>query len=185
MRKWPSAGAIGQTQARLDTARTYFAAARAAGPEIPNAVARMADLELRSVAGPTLDTRASIERAGRWRLAVTITRLLHAQVLARLSDYPAARSVLGPLMSNRYPPNVRNVARDLMAGWSNREPPPGERTEVSPARPRRPQPPRAASSPSLTTPATTPVFRILEPGEQRLEGILERIECAAAARCFT
>ena len=100
---------------QLAAARTYFSLARAPRPEFPNALARMAELELRESSVPSVETRAAVERAralapGRWDYA-----LLHTQILARQAEFAAARAVLGPLLSPVYPKDVRESARHLMA----------------------------------------------------------------------
>lgn len=166
-------------------ARTYFGLARASRPEFPNALARMAELELRESSVPSVETRAAVERAralapGRWDYT-----LLHTQILARQSEFAAARAVLGPLLSPVYPKDVRESARHLMARIveveSSRLARSGGVGGISRTVPvERPGPDLLTSTP----PTTQPVFRELRPGESRLEGTLERIECSAGKVVF-
>jgi hypothetical protein len=63
---------------------------------------------------PALETRTAIERAralapGRYDYV-----FVHAQVFARQSEFAAAGQLLGPLMTNAYPQNIRDAARSLM-----------------------------------------------------------------------
>ena len=93
----------------------YLVVARAPRPEFPNALARMAELELReSVCRPSRRARRSSAPA-RWRRAGGDYALLHTQILARQAEFAAARAVLGPLLSPVYPKDVRESARNLMA----------------------------------------------------------------------
>ena len=160
----------------IETARRYFSAARTSGHELPNALARMAELDLRSREGPTPATREAIERAralapGRHDYAIT-----HAQVLARQSEFAAARAVLGPYLSNRYPSDVRSTARDLLARVAEVE---ISRVTRSGGLPPKSAPAAAAGNvPEFPTPSMgRPVFRDIQPGEQRAEGVLAGIEC--------
>jgi hypothetical protein len=96
-------------------------------------------------------------------------------VLARQSEFAAARQLLGPLMTSAYPQNIRDAARSLMQHIVGIE---SVRTGRTPTK----------SSATAVDTATTasrpgaadwrPVFRRLEAGEQRLEGMLEQIECS-------
>lgn len=169
---------------QVQAARTLFDYVSQHHTEIPNVNARLAMLELRSAAGPTQEGRSAIERA---RLMVPGREdyaLLHAQILARLKDYLAARNVIGPLMSGAYPPHVRDSARDLMRYVLQLERFDQKRTAAdvssSSARSHPDAPPTdsAAASKALTS-DLRPIFRDLKEGEQRIEGVLERIECGA------
>jgi uncharacterized protein DUF1570 len=159
----------------IETARRYFSAARTSGHELPNALARMAELDLRSREGPSPATREAIERAralapGRHDYAIT-----HAQVLARQSEFAAARAVLGPYLSNQYPSDIRSAARDLLARVAEVE---ISRMTRSGGLPPKSAPSAAGNAPEFPTPSTgRPVFRDLQPGEQRAEGVLAGIEC--------
>jgi hypothetical protein len=169
----------------LDAGHRFLAESRAAGAEFPNAVARIAGLELRSDIGPTADTVAALERARQRAPGRHDYAFLHAQLLARMSAYDKARSVLGPLMTTHNPQPVRDAARRLMGAIVDLELAgrPASLADVGPRLP--PFGPGSgsgsASTSSSTWPSTPrgtmPVFRPLRPGEERFEAVLERIEC--------
>ena len=98
----------------LEVARRFFAAAGADRPDFPNAVARMAALELRTVAGPSATTAAAMARASSLAPARPQYAYLHAQILVRRAEFAAARSVLGPLIDGPYPSQIREDAKTLM-----------------------------------------------------------------------
>ena len=128
-----------------------------------------------------METRAGIERARRLAPGRHDYVFVHAQVLVRRSEFSAARQILGPLLTPAYPENIRNSARRLMQ----------EIVRIESARRTTPAP--SSSAPAAGSAATTsepgsrglqPVFRRLEAGEQRLEGMLEQIECRGASAVF-
>ena len=108
---------------------------------------------------------------------------LEAQLRAENGDYAAARSTLAPLLTPIYRVEVRDRARSLMGQIVRAEafnakrggPPPGtraDRTDADSSAGSRP--PGDAGTPS---PSPLWVFREVKPGEQRIEGTLERIDC--------
>jgi tetratricopeptide (TPR) repeat protein len=161
----------------LETARRAFAKARADRPEFANALARMASLELRSAAGPTPETRAALERARSIAPGRHEYTMLLAQVLARQSEFAAARAALGPLMTPLYPTEVRESAKSLMAYVVELE---ARRSGASPSTSKTVSTPTSGNTGSSAVESesvTIPVFRDLRAGEQRLEGTLESIDC--------
>ena len=88
-------------------------------------------------------------------------------------------NLLAVLLTPRFPPDVREPARRLMGQIVQRE-----RAFAGGAT----QPPTSASALTETTSSSTPseravaVFRDLKNGEQRIEGALERIECAVGGK---
>ena len=104
----------GEIEQGLETARRFFAAARADRPDFPNAVARMAALELRTVVGPSAETAAAMARASSLAPGRPQYAYLHAQILVRRTEFAAARSVLGPLMDGPYTFQIRDDAKTLM-----------------------------------------------------------------------
>ncbi len=99
---------------QLFAARRLVAIVGQHRPQVPNALARLAMMELRSAAGPTKETLRAIERARLMASGREDYAFIHAQVLAGLSDFDGARKIVGPLMSPAYPPAVRESARNLM-----------------------------------------------------------------------
>jgi hypothetical protein len=168
----------------LDAARRHFSTARAARSEFPNALARLAELDLQSRAGPSAGARAAIERARTQTPGRYDYDLIYAQILAWQSDFAGARTVLGRLTSNQYPANVRDYARAVMARIVDLETsllkPSGGLRAVAPS-----SPPAGAVSLNLPTPAARrPAFRDVQPGEQRTEGVLAGIVCPAGSPIF-
>ncbi len=162
----------GEIDQGLETARRFFAAARADRPDFPNAVARIAALELRTVKGPSAETAAAIARASSLSPGRPQFGYLHAQILVRRTEFAAARSVLGPLMDGPYTSQIRDEAKTLMeeipqleAAWAS--------ARLAAAAP----PPTGGDKPRVPEAPTRPVFRVLQAGEERFEGVLERIEC--------
>jgi hypothetical protein len=108
---------------------------------------------------------------------------LHARLLARASSFAAARNVLAPLMSGAYPPEVRDNARTLMGYIVQVERAASSRSAAAAA----PAPDTTAPSPDSSSAAPTvpspdaerfqPLYRVVESGEVRVEGVLQRIDC--------
>jgi hypothetical protein len=156
--------------------------------EVPNVIAHRAALELTGPEPPTVEASASIARAralapGRYDYA-----FIEAQIFSRRGEFDAARAAIAPLMSGLYPPGVRDSARSLMgyvvAVEERRKA--GARDDVSnflaasgsksvPV-PGIDEPPRQTDG----SPKFIPSFRAVQAGEARVEGTLERIDCAAS-----
>jgi tetratricopeptide (TPR) repeat protein len=158
----------------LQKARELFGRVKRERGELPNALARLAALEAHASEAPPPETRAAIERARSLTPGRHDYAFLHAQVLARQSEFAAARNVLGPLMTSSYPENIREAARTLMQHIVRMES--AHRSTTSNGSPASAS--SAGESAGRGAGEWTPVFRRLEPGEQRLEGLLENIECS-------
>jgi tetratricopeptide (TPR) repeat protein len=158
--------------------------------EMPNVLAHRAALDLPGPDDPSDEAAAAIARAraltpGRYDYA-----FIQAQILARRGEFAAARTVIGPLMTGMYPPGVRDSARSLMTYIGNAE----ERRRTgakddlaafiaasgskSVPVPGIDQP----RSPDDGRPRFIPDYRIVQAGEARAEGTLDRIDCAAGGR---
>jgi hypothetical protein len=168
----------------LDAARRYFGAARADRPEFPNALARIAELELRTLSSPSIGTRQAIERARELAPGRHDYELIYAQVLGRELRFAEARQVLEPLLSNQYP-EYHDSARRVMTRLIEME-----TARVARAEGARPEAP-AVSLPAAPTksddpppPVIRPLFRELQAGEERVEGTLGGIECPAGRPVF-
>ncbi len=89
--------------------------------------------------------------------------------------------MVSPLMSPAYPAEVRDPARTLMGYIVNveRAAAAGSRTtDIA-------EPPlESGNGPGVAADVVRPVYRTQGPGEQRLEGVLERIECSSAGAVF-
>ena len=84
-------GSAGASQ--VDAARRLFELSRQQRGDMANALARLSMLELKSAAGPSKETRTAIERAQLLAAGREDYVFIHAQVLARLSEFKAARQI--------------------------------------------------------------------------------------------
>jgi tetratricopeptide (TPR) repeat protein len=159
---------------RAAAARAMFGLVTRQRGEFAHVLAMQTELTTRSRTMPTAETRAAIERARELAPGRIDYAFLHANVLTRLGDYAAARRVLAPLMSAGYPDDVRNVARSNMNIVVAQEERENARKAAQAARARADE--TAAAVPNDAG-MVTPLFRRVAPGEQRMQGVLERIEC--------
>jgi len=162
----------GEIAQGLETARRFFAAARADRPDFPNAVARVAALELRTVKGPSAETAAAMARASNLSPGRPQFGYLHAQILVRRQEFAAARSVLAPLIEGPYTAQLRDDARTLMADIPHLEAASASARLAAAAAPAI-----GDDTPRIPETPARPDFRKLNVGEERFEGVLERIEC--------
>ena len=164
-----------------EASRAALEAVAATRPDLANVYAVQATLPgTSSTQAVRLLQRARQLATGRLEYAI-----MEAQALANDEQFAMARGVLGPLMSSRMPPDIRERARSLMGRIVARERARAERAETDAA--------RAAGEPVLqdaavgtpadsrssTEPRIVPDYRALRAGEQRVEGTLQRIECSA------
>lgn len=173
--------------------------------EIPNALARGAELDVLAAGPPGTETMDRIVRArvlapGRYDYA-----LLHARAMARLGQYAAAATTVRPLTTSAYPPAVRDGAGRMLAlleaaarshaaalvpGAAAADPPaaPSTGNPGTPAGPPSGGPPSAGppsgGPPSGGPSRPGPEFRVVQPGEQRVDGVLERVDCQLPALVF-
>lgn len=158
--------------------------------EMPNVLAHRAALDLPGPDDPTADAAAAIARAralapGRYDYA-----FIEAQILARRGEFAAARTTIGPLMSGLYPPGVRDSARSLMSYIVNAEnrQRTGAKDDVATFL-------AASGSKSIPVPGIdlprppddgrprfVPDYRVVQAGEARAEGTLNRIDCPAGGK---
>jgi len=157
-KQWRAAG--------LETARRFFAAASAERPAFPNAVARISVLELQTAEGPSAATAAAMANVSTLSPGRPDYALLRAQILVRRGEFDEALSVLGPLTDGPYRSEIRDAASDLMEAIPHLE---AARESARLA--------ELARSRDVPEVAAWPVYRKLQTGEERLEGVLERIEC--------
>jgi hypothetical protein len=120
--------------------------------ELPNVLALLARIELLGEAPASSAAHEEIARARALAPGRVDYALTQAELYATARDFVHARAVVGPLMTEVYPEPIRAAARRLMGGLVTLE----RELNRSPA--------RAA-------------YRVLQTGEQRLEGTLERIDC--------
>ena len=172
------------TSDQLAATRRLFAATRSAGREIPNATARLVTIELARAEPPPASLRVAIERARLMAPGRPDYVFLHARVLTELGEYPSARSALAQLLLPAYSQQIREAARSLMGYIVQREKIAAEMARLGDRGASAAAPPgpdslgNAGGSAGASTGGFRPVFRTIEKGEERFEGVLERIECA-------
>lgn len=174
---------------QYEAARGFLDAAQKTRGEIPNAIARSVSMELRSTRTPPPGTLKAIERASVLAPGREDYVFLHAQVLAQMDAYPAAATLLRSLAATTPRPEVRESAANILrqiqeyqklraaaaaraAGSGNSPAVPGDK------------PPDSTTTADPAGGRFVASFRKVGPGEERVEGELERIECAANSVAF-
>jgi tetratricopeptide (TPR) repeat protein len=147
----------GPASERIDAARRHFAAVLPRR-EMANVHAHLAMLELASPFGEPARAAASIRRARDLAPGRDDYALIEARVLADLGEFAAARRIFEALMAPGFPPHIRDTAKSWLANTARME-----------------------KSRTRGIPRTTAGYRARQPGEERLEGMLEEITCPAAA----
>jgi tetratricopeptide (TPR) repeat protein len=174
---------------RYQAARRYLDAALKARGEIPNAIARTVALELRSTRTPSPEALEAAERARDLAPGREDYVFLNAQVLAQMNRYPEASTLLRSLASSTSRPEVResatNVLRQIEDLQRLRAASDARRAAVgnSPAA-AGDRLPGTSTVPEHSEPRFAPSWRPVGAGEERVEGELERIECAAKSVAF-
>ena len=106
--------------------------------------------------------------------------LLLAQALTRAGQYAGARAVLGDVMARPHLPGGKDAAFAAMRRTvaaeerANR----GRGAAEEPSNANRPAPPSESSAVGGADATVHPAYRPVQPGERRVEGSLERIDCA-------
>jgi hypothetical protein len=169
------------SDAAKQAARTFLATAQKAHPDIPNAMARTVSLAMRGRNPVPPEMLTLIERARTLAPGRHEYVFLHAQVLARMDRLPAAAALLRSLMAVASSPSERDAAASMLRYVEEAEkwkaaaaaaaakglPPPAEPSSAS------------TLGSSRSEPKFVPAYRVVAPGEERVEGVLERIECDA------
>jgi len=158
--------------------------------EMPNVLAHRAALDLPGPDDPTDEAVAAIARArvlapGRYDYA-----FIQAQILARRGEFAAARTAIGPLMTGLYPPGVRDSARSLMGYIVNAENRqraggPGKENAFLAVSGSKSIPVPGIDQPRQPDdgrPRFIPDYRVVQAGEARAEGTLDRIDCPAGGK---
>jgi hypothetical protein len=164
-----------------EAAQAALDAVLAARPDLAHAYAVQAMLPSTS----NEQAVRSLQRARELAMGRLEYAIMEAEALANDGQFARARDVLGPLMSSRVAPDIRVRARSLMGRVVARERARAESAEPEAGQSSRDRPVlqnagvgTATDSPS-TEPGVIYEYRVLQPGEQRVEGTLERIECSA------
>lgn len=172
-----AAEATHDRRSEVIAAATRFFDAAARERSFPNALIRRAAMEIAPGHVPPAATLVAVQAARSAAPGRDDYAFVHAQLLALSGDFRGARRILGPLMAAAPEQRVRDAARSAMA-WvvglerhqTARAAPPGAADAVPSA--------AGAASPAPDPRGVLPVFRELQPGEDRLEGVLQRIDCA-------
>jgi tetratricopeptide (TPR) repeat protein len=166
--------AAGRTETGQKAASAAIEALNAviqARPDLPHALALKA-----LVLGPGDDGLATLKRARELAPGHEHYAIWQAQFHLDRGEFADARRLLAPLLSPLFPGDIREYARSIMGQVVTVEQAAAERARTGdPA-------PRSAARPTQPTQTGEVqwVFRVLQPGELRIEGLLERIECPRA-----
>jgi hypothetical protein len=136
-----------------------------ARPDLPHALALKA-----LVLGPGDDGLAALKRARELAPGYEHYAIWEAQFHLDRGEFADARRILAPLMSPLFPKDIRDYARSVMGSVVT-----VEQEATQRAKPANLSPP--ANEPPTHGGQVQWVFRMLQPGELRIEGVLERIEC--------
>ena len=178
----------GNSEARkstLDTAKVALARVLAGEPDNAYATAMLGFVEL-SLGEDVAQAASLLSKAAAMAPSRQEYRIMHAQALARQGDYQGATSLLGPLVGFGRTQQTRDAARAALttiarmrlaatSATADRRPPetspPSADREALAALASQPEKPRPAA------PVFVPSLRMPGPGETRLLGVLEGIEC--------
>ena len=145
-------GKLPPTSATSATVRSMFAPAMASGRLFPTIAATLGQVEMQGLGQPSSETRAAIDRARAAAPGYVDLQFVYAQAQIRAGRLDAARQVLTPYDSATHPPEIRELARRLLTQIAARD--------------------ARGAGRDITS-------RVAAPDEQRSEGMLQSIECAA------
>lgn len=153
-----------------EESRTALAAVLASRPDLAHVHAVQATLPGMSTAESVTALQRARELSGRLEYAI-----MEAQALANDGQLARARGVLEPLMSSLVAPDIRERARSLMGRVAARE---RTRADAAPELSLQNAVVGTPADAASSTEGTVVIYRRRQAGEQRVEGILERIECS-------
>jgi len=164
-------------------ARTFLEHALKNRAEIPNALASIVSLAVRSRDPVPPDTLKLIERARSLAPGRHDYVFLHAQALVRMDRLSAAAALLRSLVTVASSSSERDSAASMLRHVEE-----AEKWKAAAAHsPRQPPTEPASGSTGDTSRSEQqfiPSWRVVGPGEERVEGVLERIECDAKTVAF-
>jgi tetratricopeptide (TPR) repeat protein len=138
------------------SARALFDSAQKARGEIPNALARLAWLDLSAEGPPSPEVLKAIQRATTLAPGRHDYAFVHAQVLAEMGEFAAAATVIKSLVTPAVAAGVRESARSILQQIEELQ----QRRRAGPGR------------------------RLIGPGETQVKATLERIECSGGNAVF-
>jgi hypothetical protein len=148
-------------------------------PDLPHAHALSAWLNYN--AGAELDSSLqSIRKARGLAPGRPDYALLESSILSRRGEYTAARALVTPLVAQGNAPQIRESAQRMLTQIARFEQAATDNLAKLEGRPIPRSDPPSPSAPRDEAPGLVPAFRKLAPGEERTEGLLERVECSSA-----
>ena len=163
-------------KALIAVARQALRIVAAARPDLPNALAMSAQLATASREGLDQALR-DIKLARKLAPGRDDYAFEEASVHLQRHEFAEARAVLGPLLSPHYNATIREHARNLMGQVVTVESALKQANEQG-ARETRDATPAVDRDPDTREIVLQPGYRKLLDGEQRTEGLLERVECS-------
>ena len=154
----------------IETARAALERVQAARPELANAMALSARLD--AADDTDIDPRAlqTIRRARAISPGREDYILIESFILLRLGEYVLARQLLVPLTGPTHSASVRDNAQSVIEQVARLEREAADYVARLEGR-------RSATGPAGSQGILVPLYRKVEPGEHRVEGLLERIDC--------
>jgi hypothetical protein len=163
-------------KALIAVARQALTIVSAARPDLPNALAMSAQLATASREGLDQALR-DIKLARQLAPGRDDYAFEEAHVHLQRREFAEARAVLGPLLSPQYNATMREHARNLMGQVVSVESA-LKQPDAQAARETRDATPAVDRDPDTREIILQPGYRKLLDGEQRTEGLLERVECS-------
>jgi tetratricopeptide (TPR) repeat protein len=155
----------------VETARAALERVQAARPDLANALALSARLD----AAEDIDINPRALKTIRRARAISPGRedytLIESFILLRLGEYVRARQLLVPLTGPMHSASVRGNAQSVMEQVARLE-------QEAAAYVARLEGQRPAAEPRADQGVLVPLYRKIQPGEHRVEGFLERIDCS-------
>jgi len=151
-------------------------------------MARSVLLELRNTQTPSPEALERIQRARALAPGREDYVFLNAQVLAQMDQYPQAAALLRSLAASTSRPEVRESSLNVLRQIDDLQ----KRRAAAAARGRAgtlpatagARAPDGSTAPNAGGGRFVPSFRVVGPGEVRVEGDLEQIECAPNSFTF-
>jgi hypothetical protein len=165
---------VGPAAPEIAAVRRLFDTARQRGRRFAQATARLAELELASPHGPSSDLTAAMEQARHAAPGREDYVFLHARLLAHDGAFAAAREALAPMLHDASPRDTRDYASSVMTYIAQLERAHGGDPHQS----------GASDVGRSGAPASGADYGAVVRGEQRIVGVMERIDCDGPTAIF-
>jgi len=166
------------------SARALFDSAQKARGEIPNALARLAWLDLNAEGPPSPEVLKAIQRARTLAPGRHDYAFVHAQVLAEMGDFAAAATVIKSLVTPAVPADVSESARGILQQIEAVQKRRAVRSTLNGLTTAPPAVAGSGTAAGREHSSPRPAMRLIGPGETQVEGTLERIECIGGNAVF-